>query len=91
MVESGSETRSGIGVRLRAGREKMGLTLLQVAEKLHVDAKVVESLESERFDALGAPVFVRGHLRHYAELIGDRKSTRLNSSHRPLSRMPSSA
>jgi len=71
MVESGSETRSGIGVRLRAGREKMGLTLLQVAEKLHVDAKVVESLESERFDALGAPVFVRGHLRHYAELIGE--------------------
>ena len=26
-----------------------------------------------------------------AELIGDRKSTRLNSSHRSLSRMPSSA
>jgi cytoskeleton protein RodZ len=71
MAESGSDTRSGIGARLRAGRDKTGLTLLQVAEKLHVDAKVVESLESERFDALGAPVFVRGHLKHYAELIGE--------------------
>jgi cytoskeleton protein RodZ len=72
MAETGSDTRSaGIGVRLRAGREKAGLTLLQVAEKLHVDAKVVESLESERFEVLGAPVFVRGHLRHYAELIGE--------------------
>jgi cytoskeleton protein RodZ len=71
MAESGSDTRSGIGARLRAGRDKTGLTLLQVAEKLHVDAKVVESLESERFDLLGAPVFVRGHLKHYAELIGE--------------------
>ena len=71
MSETGSDTRSGIGARLRAGREKTGLTVLQAAEKLHLDAKVVESLEAERFDALGAPVFVRGHLKHYAELIGE--------------------
>jgi cytoskeleton protein RodZ len=71
MLETGSDTRSGIGARLRAGRERTGLTQLQVAEKLHVDPKVVESLEAERFDALGAPVFVKGHLRHYAELIGE--------------------
>jgi cytoskeleton protein RodZ len=72
MSETGSDTRSGIGVRLRAGREKMGLTQLQTAEKLHVDPKVVENLEAERFDALGAPVFVRGHLKHYSELIGEK-------------------
>lgn len=71
MAETGSDARSGIGARLRAGREKMGLTQLQAAEKLHVDSKVVESLEAEHFDALGAPVFVRGHLKHYAELIGE--------------------
>jgi cytoskeleton protein RodZ len=71
MSESGSDTRSGIGTRLRAGRERMGLTQLQIAEKLHVDPKVVESLEAERFDALGAPVFVKGHLRRYAEFIGE--------------------
>jgi cytoskeleton protein RodZ len=69
--ETGSEARSGIGARLRAGRERLGLTVLQAAEKLHVDARVLESLEAERFDALGAPVFVRGHLRHYAELVGE--------------------
>lgn len=71
MPETGSDTRSGIGARLRAGREKMGLTQLQAAEKLHVDPKVVDALEAERFDALGAPVFARGHLKHYAELIGE--------------------
>lgn len=67
----GSDTRSGIGVRLKAGRERMGLTLLQVAEKLHVDPKVLESLEAERFDDLGAPVYAKGHLKRYSELTGE--------------------
>jgi len=71
MSETGSDTRSGIGVRLRAGRERMGLTLLLAAERLHVDPKVVECLEAERFDALGAPVFVKGHLKRYSELVGE--------------------
>jgi cytoskeleton protein RodZ len=62
---------SGIGSRLRAGRERVGLTILQAAERLHVDAKILESLEAENFDSLGAPVYARGHLRHYAELVGE--------------------
>ena len=70
-VQAGGETRCGIGTRLRAGREKKGFTILQAAEKLHVDAKILESLESEDFGALGAPVYVRGHLKHYAELVGE--------------------
>lgn len=71
MSDTGSEKASGIGARLKAGRERMGLTLLQSAERLHVDPKVIEALEAERFDELGAPVYVRGHLRHYAELVGE--------------------
>jgi len=78
MSETGSEARSGIGARLRAGREKMGLTQLQVAEKLHVDPKVVDNLEAERFDALGAPVFVRGHLKHYSELVSEKTNELLD-------------
>lgn len=66
-----SDLRSGIGARLKAGRERMGLTLLQVAEKLHVDPKVLESLEGDRFDDLGAPVYARGHIKRYAELISE--------------------
>ncbi len=67
----GNQALSGIGTRLRAGREKKGLTILQAAEKLHVDAKILESLETEDFGALGAPVYVKGHLRHYAEMVGE--------------------
>jgi cytoskeleton protein RodZ len=66
-----SEIRSGVGARLKAGRERMGLTLLQVAEKLHVDAKVLEALEADRFDQLGAPVYARGHIKRYSELVSE--------------------
>jgi cytoskeleton protein RodZ len=70
-AEAGGDLRAGIGSRLRAAREKKGLTILQAAEKMHVDARILESLEAEDFAALGAPVYARGHLRHYAELVGE--------------------
>lgn len=62
---------AAIGETLRAARERTGLEVGQAAERLHVDAAVIEALESGRFAALGAPVFVRGHLRRYAELLGE--------------------
>jgi len=55
------------------------MTLLQAAEKLHVDPKVLESLEAERFEALGAPVYVRGHLKRYAELVGEQSGELLET------------
>jgi cytoskeleton protein RodZ len=61
----------GIGARLRAGREKLGLTVLQVAERIHTDPKIVDAIEAENYEALGAPVYARGHIRHYAELVGE--------------------
>lgn len=69
--EAGGEPARGIGARLRAAREKRGLTILQAAEKLHVDGRTLEALEGEDFAALGADVYVRGHLRRYAEALGE--------------------
>ncbi len=69
--DASGQARSGIGTRLRAAREARGLTTLQAAEKLHVDPRILESLEAENFAALGATVYVRGHLRRYAELVGE--------------------
>jgi cytoskeleton protein RodZ len=62
---------NSIGETLRSARERMGLGVVQAAERLHVDAEVIDALETGRFKALGAPVFVRGHLRRYAELLGE--------------------
>jgi cytoskeleton protein RodZ len=65
------EGSADIGARLRAARERKGLTVLQSAEKLHMDARLLEALESGDFASLGAAVYVRGHLRRYAELVGE--------------------
>jgi cytoskeleton protein RodZ len=70
-TEAVGGVRGGIGARLRGAREARGLTTLQAAEKLHVDARILEALEADDFGALGAAVYVRGHLRRYAELIGE--------------------
>ncbi len=45
-----------------------------MAERLHVDAAVVEALEAEQFSNLGPPVYVRGHLHRYAEIVGEPES-----------------
>src|SRR3954471_9587519 len=60
-----------IGERLRAGRERSGLSVAASAEKLHLDPKVIEALEADRFAELGASVYVRGHLRRYADFVGE--------------------
>jgi cytoskeleton protein RodZ len=68
------DSSADIGARLRAARERKGLTILQSAEKLHMDARLLEALESGDFASLGAAVYVRGHLRRYAELVGESSS-----------------
>jgi cytoskeleton protein RodZ len=60
----------GLGERIRSARKARALSLEQVSESLHLDENIILALEEERFDALGAPVFVRGHLRTYARLVG---------------------
>src|SRR5690349_11246621 len=60
-----------IGERLRAGRERSGLSIPAAAEKLHLDPKVIEALEADRFAEVGASVYVRGHLKRYADFVGE--------------------
>jgi cytoskeleton protein RodZ len=68
-----------IGERLRAGRERSGLSVAAAAEKLHLDPKVIEALEADRFAELGASVYVRGHLRRYGDFVGEPGAELVNS------------
>jgi cytoskeleton protein RodZ len=60
----------GLGERLRSARKARAMSLEHVSETLHLDETIILALEDERFDVLGAPVFVRGHLKAYARLVG---------------------
>lgn len=66
--EDGQQVQTGAS--LRRAREELGLTLVQAASSLKVPARIVEALEGGNWQALGAPVFIRGHLRSYAKLLG---------------------
>lgn len=61
---------AGCGLRLRKAREAAQLSVGDVAARLKMPVRVVESLEAEDWGRLGAPVFVRGQLRSYARLLG---------------------
>lgn len=58
------------GELLREERIRRKLSVQQAAEDLHLDVRSVEALESNNFQALGAPVYAKGHLRRYAILLG---------------------
>ena len=58
------------GERLAEARRKQQITVLEIAKELHLDELKVSALEQNDFDVLGAPVFAKGHLRKYAQLIG---------------------
>lgn len=60
------------GQRLREAREAAGLAVGEVAQRLKMPVRVVESLEAGDWSRLDAPVFVRGQLRSYARLLGVR-------------------
>jgi cytoskeleton protein RodZ len=75
-----SDADRGCGARLRKAREAAGLRLEDVAARLKMPVRVVESLENEEWDRLGAPVFVRGQLRSYSRLLGLATTTTLEAS-----------
>lgn len=58
------------GERLAKARRARSISVREIAKELHLDELKVRAMEENRFDVLGAPVFAKGHLRKYAELVG---------------------
>ncbi len=57
------------GERLAEARRKKQISVVEIAKELHLDEPKVRALEVNDFEALGAPVYAKGHLRKYAELV----------------------
>jgi cytoskeleton protein RodZ len=58
------------GERLAEARREKQISVLEIAKELHVEEGKIRALENNDFDALGAPVFAKGHLKKYAQLVG---------------------
>ncbi len=59
-----------IGPRLKAERERRGLSAQKAADELHLDGWVINALEAEDYERVGPSVFAKGHLKRYAALLG---------------------
>ena len=58
------------GKTLRTAREAKGLTPGQIAERTHMMIQVVEGLENENFSKIVAPIYGRGFVKLYCEVVG---------------------
>jgi cytoskeleton protein RodZ len=57
------------GELLAAARREQQIAVVEIAKELHLDEHKVRALERNEFDVLGAPVFAKGYLRKYAQLV----------------------
>lgn len=57
------------GERLAEARRILQISLVDIAKELHLDDFKVRALECNDFEVIGAPVFAKGHLKKYAQLV----------------------
>lgn len=57
------------GKVLREAREKLGMSVADVASRIKFAPRQIEALEAEEFDHLPEPAFLRGFVRSYARLL----------------------
>lgn len=70
-LESQPEEASGplCGERLAEARRELQIPVLEIAKELHLDEYKVRALENNEFHVIGAPVFAKGHLRKFAQIV----------------------
>lgn len=70
--QNNTETRAsgiGPGERLQAARIQQGLSLEDVAGRMHLSPSILEAIEENNFEEITAPIFVKGYLRAYARIV----------------------
>jgi cytoskeleton protein RodZ len=58
------------GPKLKAERERRGLSAQKAADEMHLDRWVIDALEADDYQRIGPTVYAKGHLRKYAALLG---------------------
>ena len=61
-----SAPASGAGATLRAAREAAGIEVVELARRIRLEPKLILALESEAWDQLAGPAFIKGYIRSVA-------------------------
>jgi cytoskeleton protein RodZ len=67
---AGEPASQNLGQILRNARVAQDLSVEQLATELRIEAPRLVALEENRFEKIGAPVFVKGYLRQYGQRLG---------------------
>ncbi len=67
--DNAAEAGPGPGERLQAARIERGIAIEGLANQMHLSVGILQSLESNRFEDIAAPIFVKGYLRSYARIV----------------------
>ena len=59
-----------VGRLFREQREANGIRIDVAAQSLFLDQATLEAIESNDFQKIGSPVFIRGYARNYARYLG---------------------
>jgi len=58
-----------VGDSLKQARKSKQMEVEDVAKQLYINPSIITHLEEENYDQIGAEVFIKGHLRNYAQLL----------------------
>lgn len=67
------------GVLLKRAREQLNLTPEAISTRLRLSKKVIKHIENDEYDNLPAPIFVKGYLKSYANMVDLPTETVINS------------
>ena len=59
-----------VGDSLKQARKSKQMEVEDVAKQLYINPSIITHLEEENYDQIGAEVFIKGHLKNYAQLLG---------------------
>jgi cytoskeleton protein RodZ len=65
-----SEDPQALGQRLKAERERRGMSTQKIANGMHLDEWVIDALEAGDYERIGPAVYAKGHLKKYARRLG---------------------
>lgn len=69
VIASVDEEQESVGSQLKAGRERLGLSLSDIAAKTRVPTRHLESIELSNYDALPGQTYTLGFARSYAKAL----------------------
>lgn len=67
---SAARIATGPGVMLKQARETAGMSLEELARRTRLEIKVLHAIESEAWERLAGPAFIKGYIRGIARELG---------------------